>query len=80
MAKWQTHYLEVVAPKGVEVQLLSRAQEETSVKMVGSKEYGEAMREQSEMRLALANKAKSHRSPQCMETILSLISGLEPIF
>jgi hypothetical protein len=26
VAKWQTHYLEVVAPKGVEVRLLSRAQ------------------------------------------------------
>lgn len=25
VAKWQTHYLEVVAPKGVEVRLLSRA-------------------------------------------------------
>ena len=25
MAEWQTHYLEVVAPKGVEVRLLSRA-------------------------------------------------------
>ena len=26
VAKWQTHYLEVVAPKGVEVRILSRAQ------------------------------------------------------
>ncbi len=27
VAKWQTHYLEVVAPKGVEVRILSRAPE-----------------------------------------------------
>ena len=57
-----------------------RAQQETSAKMVGLKAYREAIREQSEIRPPLADMAKSHKSPQRMETVLSLISGLEPIF
>ncbi len=45
-----------------------RAQVETSAKMVGSKAYREAIREQSEIRPPLADMAKSHKSPQRMET------------
>jgi DNA invertase Pin-like site-specific DNA recombinase len=36
--------------------------------MVGSKAYREAIREQSEISPPLADMAKSHKSPQCMET------------
>src|SRR3989338_8235259 len=50
------------------VQISPWAQVETSAKMVGSKAYREAIREQSEIRPPLAGMAQSHNSPQRMET------------
>ena len=61
------------------VQVPPSAQEETSLKWVGGKSYRKAIRLQSEIRSPFAARAKSHKSPQCMETVFPEIVGLEPI-
>ena len=69
--------------KGLEVQVLSPAPEVTCSELEIWSDFAEA-------KIALefspkpfpptAEAVKSHNSPQRMETVLSLISGLEPIF